>query len=550
MSLPFKITLLLSAVLVAFICVHSAFLYSQIDRSFRQQADARMLLCTTLLQQRIDLLQQNLRAEMQQISASIFMENEATLAGMLADPPQFNTEVLNFAEAMRRRTTLQFLTVLARDGTVLSSSQHPADFGKPDPFPGFPEKEPAYVDDGGTARLEIQQRAEFAGRVLLLRGGYLLQKELENFNKELENSTSTDLRLRIQSKDKGAALPGAGAGEFSRILPLKDYRNTPLLLITVSISTAELMGQRNTVIRNSIALIVLSLLGSLILGHLLSRWISRPLAQLTDAALLMSVGQLDVRVPRDAGGEVGELVTAFNRMAEQLQEKQQLLARTERIAAWQEIARHLAHEIKNPLTPIRTSIANLRLALEKAPARFPEIFLESSESVLEEVEKLRRLADEFSRFARLPAPELRTGNLNELIRKCLVLYRDQEGVTIDFQAGDIPDFPLDAGQITEVLHNLTRNAIDAMPSGGSIRIATSLDPAQPRREVVLTVADTGQGMSEEIRNQVFVPYFTTKEKGTGLGLAIVQRIITEHRGRIRVDSAPGSGTSFEIRFEI
>lgn len=543
MSLPFKITLLLSAIVVLFISVHSTFLYLQIDQSFRQQAEAHMLLCTTLLQHRIDNLQQNLRTEMRQLSGSLFMENEATLANMMTDPPQFNTEVLHFAETLRRRTTLQFLTVIASDGTVLSSSEHPADFGKPDPFPGFPQDEPAYVDEGGATRLEMQERSEFGGRILMLRGGYLLQSELEHLN-------FPGLRIRIHSKNGATPLPAPTVDEFSRTLALKDYRNTPLLLITVSFSTAELMAQRRTVISNSIALIVLSLLASLVLGHLLSRWISRPLAQLTDAALLMSVGQLDVRVPRDAGGEVGELVTAFNRMAEQLEEKQQLLARTERIAAWQEIARHLAHEIKNPLTPIRTSITNLRLALEKAPEKFPEIFLESSESVLEEVEKLRRLADEFSRFARLPAPELRTASLNDLIQRCLVLYRDQPDVRIEFQPGEIPDFPIDAGQITEVLHNLVRNALDAVTSGGVIRIATSVDQTRSRREIVLKVEDTGKGMSEEIRRQVFAPYFTTKEKGTGLGLAIVQRIITEHRGRITVDSSLGQGTQFEIRFEI
>ena len=539
MSLPVKITLLLGAILILFICVHSAFLYKQIDQGFRNQAETHMLLSTTLLQHRLDYMKQDLRDEMQQLSQSVFTEHEATLADMFATPPEFNTEVVHFAETLRKRTTLHFLTVLSEDGTILSSSEHPAGFGRADPYRGFPENTAAYVREESDPRVELQRRAVFGGRTLFLRGGYSLQKELQSI-------PFPGLQIRIQEPESTAATP---PGAFSRNLVLNDYRNAPFLLIGISFSPEQLLNQRAQVIQNSIILIVLSLLICLILAHLLSRWISRPLAQLTDAALLMSVGQLDVRVPTNAGGEVGELVTAFNRMAEQLEEKQQQLARTERIAAWQEIARHLAHEIKNPLTPIRTSITNLRLGLERAPDKFPEIFLESSESVLEEVEKLRRLADEFSRFARLPAPELRRGNLNELIQKCLVLYRDLDGIHLEFTPGDIPEFAFDAAQMTEVIHNLVRNALEAMPGGGIIRIQTNTDATSQRKDIVLAVEDTGVGMSEETRRQIFAPYFTTKEKGTGLGLSIVQRIVAEHRGKISVHSSPGKGTRFEIKFE-
>lgn len=541
MSLPVKITVAIGTVLIVVICVMSYVLYVQIEQNFQQQANDKMLFSTSRLQSQLDDMKRHLDNEMQQLSESLFTDHEATLADMLATPPDFNTEVVHFAESLRKRTTLQFLSVMAEGGTILSSSEHAAGFGKGDAHPGFPENTPAFLEESGDPRVALQKRAVFGGRTLLLRGGYSLQKELERF-------VYAGVQVQIQRPNAKSALPGINA--FSRTMELDDYHNQPLLFITIAISTKDLMEQRQRVFRSSSVLIGLTLLACLALAHLLSRWISRPLGQLTDAALLMSVGQLDVRVPKDAGGEVGELVNAFNRMGEQLQEKQQQLARTERIAAWQEIAKHLAHEIKNPLTPIRTSITNLRLALEKAPEKFPEIFMESSESVIEEVEKLRRLADEFSRFARLPAPELRPGNLNELIQKCLVLYRDQENLNLQFTPGNIPDFAFDAAQISEVIHNLVRNAIDAMPGAGQLRIATSLLATNEKRSILLSVEDTGGGMNEETAKQIFAPYFTTREKGTGLGLAIVQRIVIEHHGKITVQSTPGSGTRFEIFFEL
>jgi two-component system nitrogen regulation sensor histidine kinase NtrY len=230
-------------------------------------------------------------------------------------------------------------------------------------------------------------------------------------------------------------------------------------------------------------------------------------------------------------------------MAEQLDQKQKKLLQAERLAAWQDIARHLAHEIKNPLAPIRTSIANLRLSMEKAPEKFREIFAESSDSIVEEVEKLRRLADEFARFARLPAPQKAPGDLNETIRRCLLLYESTPGSSIVFEPGKVPVLAFDADQMTEVIHNLVRNSLQA--GATEIRVSTGVKP-EAESEVVLSVADNGEGMDEATLRQVFAPYFTTRTAGTGLGMAIVQRIITEHGGRIAVDSQRGAGTRFLI----
>jgi nitrogen fixation/metabolism regulation signal transduction histidine kinase len=221
--------------------------------------------------------------------------------------------------------------------------------------------------------------------------------------------------------------------------------------------------------------------------------------------------------------------------------------RSERIAAWEEIARHLAHEIKNPLTPIRTSLTNLRLCLEKAPEKFSEIFLESSENISEEVEKLRHLADEFSKFARLPPLHLRPANLNEVVQKAILLHQPGIPNGIVFEQGEVPAFSFDPEQISQVLHNLLKNATEAIGRDGMIKVATGAVQSQGKQWAFLIVEDNGAGMDEHVRRQMFTPYFTTKDKGTGLGLAIVHRIVYEHGGSILIDSEPQKGAKFEVR---
>jgi nitrogen fixation/metabolism regulation signal transduction histidine kinase len=284
---------------------------------------------------------------------------------------------------------------------------------------------------------------------------------------------------------------------------------------------------------------------SIIAGHLLSRWITAPLADLTEAANLMGSGLVKMPLEERGGEEVQDLIRAFNRMTGELEEKQRLLLQAERVAAWQEIARHLAHEIKNPLTPIKTSIMNLRVCLEKAPSKFNEVFQESSESILEEVEKLRHLADEFASFAKLPPPSRKSGDLNAVIQKCLLLYQSNGSPGIQFEAGNLPAIEFDPEQISQVVHNLVRNAVEAAGNQGNVRVSTSVGIHEPL-EAILAVEDNGPGMDAQVQRQIFTPYFTTKSTGTGLGLAIVQRIITEHQGTIHVNSQPGKGTRFEV----
>jgi nitrogen fixation/metabolism regulation signal transduction histidine kinase len=202
----------------------------------------------------------------------------------------------------------------------------------------------------------------------------------------------------------------------------------------------------------------------------------------------------------------------------------------------------LAHEIKNPLTPIQMAMDTLRKVWRKQHPSFGEILEESTTTVLEEVDRLKRIVSEFSDFARLPKPAPMPTDLNEVVASALALY---EGATpVERRLGDaLPTIEVDKGQMTQVLLNLLENARDAIAGkeDGKIVVTTRRGDAGDRLE--LSVEDNGPGVASDIRDRVFTPYFTTKQGkgGTGLGLAIVHRIVSDHGGRIMVGEAASLG---------
>jgi nitrogen fixation/metabolism regulation signal transduction histidine kinase len=231
-------------------------------------------------------------------------------------------------------------------------------------------------------------------------------------------------------------------------------------------------------------------------------------------------------------------------MLDELEATTARLLASERVAAWQEVARRLAHEIKNPLTPIRMSLETLLAAHAERNPRFDALFRESAGVVLEEVERLRRIVDEFSRFARLPKPQREPLDLSELARGVLSLYAaPRPGVTLVAElAGALPVLA-DRDQLTQVLLNLVKNAEEALPKqGGTVWVRTR----SAGGEALLEVADTGPGIPPSERERVLEPYVTSKEGGTGLGLAIASRICQEHGGRLEVGEEPGAGARLTV----
>jgi len=222
------------------------------------------------------------------------------------------------------------------------------------------------------------------------------------------------------------------------------------------------------------------------------------------------------------------------------------LVRAQKAAAWREVARRLAHEIKNPLTPIQLSAERLRRHFAQAPAPMRELVDECTETIVGEVESLKGLVDEFSQFARMPAPRTAPADLHALLDDALSLYR---GLFTEVElrrkyAPSLPKVSVDAEQIRRVILNLVDNAIEAMERRGTIEIETEQDPSNNLVRIV--VADDGPGIPLAERDKLFLPYYSTKQRGSGLGLAIVRRIVAEHGGNIEVADNTPRGTRFVV----
>jgi two-component system, NtrC family, nitrogen regulation sensor histidine kinase NtrY len=222
------------------------------------------------------------------------------------------------------------------------------------------------------------------------------------------------------------------------------------------------------------------------------------------------------------------------------------LVRAQKVAAWREVARRLAHEIKNPLTPIQLSAERLRRHFSQAPPPTRELVDECTTTIVGEVESLKGLVDEFSQFARMPAPRAVLTDLHPVLEDALSLYN---GLLAEIEirrhfAASLPKISIDAEQIRRVVLNLVDNAIEAMDRKGVIDIETRHDVANNLVRVV--VADNGPGIPPAEREKLFLPYYSTKQRGSGLGLAIVRRIVAEHGGSIDVTDNQPKGTRFAI----
>jgi two-component system nitrogen regulation sensor histidine kinase NtrY len=221
------------------------------------------------------------------------------------------------------------------------------------------------------------------------------------------------------------------------------------------------------------------------------------------------------------------------------------LEKAQRLAAWQEVARRIAHEIKNPLTPIQLSAQRLRKRYLDTIENDRDIFDQCTGTIIKQVDEIKRLVTEFSDFARMPRIKKQQANIVDIATDTLVLYREgHKHITFTLEHDEISSFTFDPVQVKRVLINLLDNAVTVLSAGGNISTKISLD--EQEQVVRLTVGDDGPGMTEQVKLRLFEPYFSTRKSGTGLGLAIAHTIITEHNGTIRVKDNSPTGTVFTV----
>jgi nitrogen fixation/metabolism regulation signal transduction histidine kinase len=276
--------------------------------------------------------------------------------------------------------------------------------------------------------------------------------------------------------------------------------------------------------------------------------ITQPLAELTEATRRVAEGDFSIQILTRSEDELGVLVQSFNAMVQDLEKSRAALVRAEKISIWQSMAQQLAHEIKNPLTPIKLSAERVLRRWRNEPERIGEILENSMVAVIQEVEGLSTLLTEFRTLSRPMEHTLSWTKLRDLVEETIIPYNSSfPEVRFDIdQVGADFSVKIDRRHFTQVLTNLIINGIDAMDGKGLIQIRTDLAKKRERRYCRLSIRDTGKGIKEEESSQVFTPYFTTKESGTGLGLPIVERIVNDHGGSIWFNSAEGMGTTFFI----
>jgi nitrogen fixation/metabolism regulation signal transduction histidine kinase len=292
---------------------------------------------------------------------------------------------------------------------------------------------------------------------------------------------------------------------------------------------------------------------AILIGLLVSLWvasrITRPVEELAEGAREVATGRWDTRIDVRGTDEIGQLAVAFNDMTRTLATQKEKLLQTERVAAWRELARRLAHELRNPLFPMQITLENMQRAKQLETKQFLEVFNESTATLKTELANLNSIVGRFSDFSKMPTPQFAKVNVNEVLRSAVRLFEAQFNavgkptITTEFFLTEpLPEIDADADLLHRAFQNLVLNALDAMPAGGTLTLRTF----ERDRNIRIEVADTGKGLTPEECSRLFTPYYTTKQQGTGLGLAIVQSVVSDHHGTISVASDEGRGTSFKI----
>lgn len=499
------------------------------------------------------------------------------------------------AKVTAENNQLDFLEFVENDGTVVSSAQRPSRFGFQDgalPSSQTTSDQGAFLkqeelQDGTVLGLFAVRAVQAGERPVYVIGGRRLDKEFlsgldmpvgmrvllyqnrgERFSPESMLDPAVDsiadkqkLRPLVdavrQSKEETTRLVHWSedpiADEVFHAIPLLgagNDRNRPLLAILL---VGNSRGSYVELMRRLRSAAVLVGGGGVVLAILLSTWaaarVTRPVEELAHAAQQVAVGNWNTRVEVNGDDELGQLADSFNRMTTELLGQRERLVQVERVAAWRELARRLAHELKNPLFPLQLTVENLMRARGQSPEEFEDIFQESSKTLLAEIANLKDIIARFSEFSQMPQPHLQPVQLNEVIQGVMQLFQVQletpgrAKINCELKLDPhLPPVPADAELLHRAISNLVLNATDAMPQGGTLTLRTR----QNGDRVLIEVTDTGTGLTAEECDQVFTPYYTNKVHGTGLGLAIVQSVVSGHGGRVRVQSHPGRGTMFVI----
>jgi nitrogen fixation/metabolism regulation signal transduction histidine kinase len=284
-------------------------------------------------------------------------------------------------------------------------------------------------------------------------------------------------------------------------------------------------------------------------AYLLSNSITFPLSIISDKLKLIQLGRKNEPIAWQGNDEIGRLVNEYNKMIDELENSAELLARSERESAWREMAKQVAHEIKNPLTPMKLSIQHLQRAMLEGRPGVEQLANRVSATLIEQIDNLNHIASEFSNFAKMPSVENEVFDIADVARSVVHLFNEEAHCDVSYHGPTEPVWVYaDKNQVLRGFNNLVKNATQAIPDGRKGKVAVMVEMA--RGMVTIAVQDNGTGISDEQKHKVFVPNFTTKGSGTGLGLAITRQIIENAGGSIWFESTVNVGTTFFVKLPI
>ena len=570
MRLGLQVKLSLAFLLLAGLLVGgtSAVLYRRIQSQFAEDFDDRVAVARDAVRQQLARDAELLRASVEGLSRDPRL---TTLLQDLAND-RFGVEqarqLLEDAEALRRAAGLDALWLLdgAKAGRVLAAP-HRASEARPGGSIG------AFVRRGLRGHVVVSEVVVRGGRpvvVPVLAIGARRDRLVLVGGRVVGEAVTAALRLgagagaEVSVRDREGRVvastltdpdpPRHPSGYETALVALRNPDEPAAALeVSIHVSRTQLDAQVAVLVQATAVAAGGATFLALLFGIAIARRITRPIQALVDATRRVGAGERDVVLALGRRDEIGELVEAFERMTQELTEGEIRLKRAERVAAWKDIARELAHEIKNPLTPIQMAIETLRRTWARRHPKFEEVFEESTGTILEEVARLKTIVSEFSEFARMPPPKLQDCDLNDLVHQSVALYREAaEGVAVAEELDpELPALRLDPERMTQVVQNLLQNAIQATSGRdrpGRVLVGTRYLGGRAEGEVV--VADNGPGIADDDLERVFTPYYTKKVGGTGLGLAVVHRVVTDHGGRIGVSSRMDEGTRFVVRLPL
>ncbi|MDR3737460.1 MAG: ATP-binding protein [Terracidiphilus sp.] len=587
MSLRQKLLLLFSLTVAAAVAAVAWTVLVRIRLVFEQRDQEETALFVSQFQREFQHRSTDVAEAIERLAASERTRAMAFGIAQSGDAAAYLTE----AQAMAQDAQLDFLEIVGPDGNVVSSAQWPARFGFPEAAaaragqPAFLKTED--LPDGTTALgLYAARAVKGAERTVTLVGGRRLDAM---FLADLPAAPGMTIGLYSDPAAAGATAPAAfdvkrlvgvqgdvpGAARYQTLIdtarktgqpasgilyltarredsvnataiPLKNDAGAVPAVLTVAVGRAGMVAAQQHIRAIAYGVAAGGILFTIVCSLWIAARVSRPIEQLAQAAEQVAAGDWEARVPVRGRDEVSVLARSFNHMTEQLVTQREQLVQTERVAAWRELARRLAHELKNPLFPLQLTVENLVRARALPESEFDEVFNESTATLSAEIVNLKTIIGRFSDFSKMPKPQLERMDARDAVERVRALYEpltQKEGAAIRFDVDVAPESMLidaDPELLHRALSNLVLNAMDAMPEGGVLTLA-----ACPRGErVELRVADTGEGLTPEECERLFTPYYTTKQHGTGLGLAIVQSVVADHAGTIAVESRKDGGAMF------